>query len=132
MTMPGDLPRVRVLAVDDDPALLRALPLVLTEFDFCVAASATEAMSALAKAPVDAALVDYGLAPVNGIALLGEIARAHPQVRRYLVSGFHPSRFKEDVASGLILRTFLKPIDLPTLRAVLAGTVDDGSLPPSG
>ncbi len=65
-------------------------PLVLSEFDVVVAPSAAEAMRILARTTVDVALVDYGLAPVNGLALLAEIAAAYPNVRRYIVSGFHP------------------------------------------
>jgi DNA-binding NtrC family response regulator len=119
--VPREPGKVRVLAVDDDAALLRALPLVLSEFDVVVAPSAAEAMRILARTTVDVALVDYGLAPVNGLALLAEIAAAYPNVRRYIVSGFHPSRFEEHVARGLVLMSFLKPVEIPFLRAVLAG-----------
>jgi DNA-binding NtrC family response regulator len=125
--VPKEPQRVCVLAVDDDAALLRALPLVLSDFDVVVAPTAAEAMRVLARAPVDVALVDYGLAPVNGLTLLGQIAAAYPNVRRYIVSGFHPSRFDEHVARGLVLHAFLKPVEIPVLRAVLAGA----AAPPS-
>ena len=114
---------IRVLAVDDDVALLRALPLVFAELDVVVASSAAEAMRILARGPVDVALVDYGLAPADGLALLSEIAAAYPKVRRYIMSGFHPSRFDDEVARGLVLQSFLKPVEIPVLRAVLAGEV---------
>ena len=124
---PREPKNVRVLAVDDDVALLRALPLVFAEFDVVVAATAEEAMRVLAQGPVDVALVDYGLAPENGLALLSQIAAAYPKVRRYIVSGFHPSRFDEDVASGLVQQSFLKPVDISVLRAVLAGEAPPAS-----
>ena len=112
---------MRVLVVDDDDSLRRALPRILREFDVVVAATASDALVILAERPVDAVLTDYGIAPTDGVRLLREIASSYPTVRRYLMSGFDHTRFDEHVASGLVLQMFSKPVDIPALKAALSG-----------
>ncbi len=64
----------RVLVVDDEPQILRALRIVLREADFDVlpAATAKEALDAAALRPPDAAIVDLVLPDGDGI----EVTRA--------------------------------------------------------
>jgi DNA-binding NtrC family response regulator len=113
---------VRVLVVDDDDSLRRALPRILVGFDVVVVATAPEALRALAdRGPIDALLTDYGISPTDGLRLLREVATSYPGVRRYLMSGFDPARFDEHVASGLVLQMFPKPVDIPALKAALRG-----------
>lgn len=106
----------RILVVDDDPALRRALVRVLRAAEVVPVVSAEEALVALSGSPFDAILTDYGIEPTDGVALLGEVARAYPTLRRYLMSGFDQATFTAYVESGLILRVFPKPLDLPALR----------------
>jgi DNA-binding NtrC family response regulator len=113
---------VRVLVVDDDDSLRRALPRILREFDVVVAATASDALALLAERPVDAVLTDYGIAPMDGVRLLREIAATYPAIRRYLMSGFDHTRFEEHVASGLVLQMFAKPVDIAALKSALSGT----------
>jgi DNA-binding NtrC family response regulator len=108
---------IRLLIVDDDPALGRALVRMLRPANVVLVASAAEAVDALSRGEFDAILTDYGLEPMNGVALLSEVARAHPTSRRYLMSGFDAGRFSEHIASGLIRRMFPKPLDIAALRA---------------
>jgi DNA-binding NtrC family response regulator len=111
---------MRVLIVEDDVTLSRALSRMLVGHDLAVFSTAAEAIAELAARPAGAILTDYGIAPTDGIRLLQEVAVAHPTMRRYLMSGFEEARFDEHVASKLILRVFPKPIDLHALRAELA------------
>jgi DNA-binding NtrC family response regulator len=106
----------RILVVDDDAALRRALVRVLRAADVVPVVSAEEALLALSEGPFDAILTDYGIEPTDGVALLGEVARAYPALRRYLMSGFDPATFTAHVASGLIRRIFPTPLDLAALR----------------
>jgi DNA-binding NtrC family response regulator len=112
---------VRVLVVDDDASLRRALPRILREFDVVVAGTASEALRHLAEAGVDAVLTDYGIAPMDGVRLLREIAAAYPRIRRYLMSGFDPAKFEVHVAEGLVEQMFSKPVDIAALKAALRG-----------
>ncbi len=105
-----------MLVVDDDAALRRALIRMLRGSEVVAVESAEEALVALSENTFHAILTDYGLQPIDGLALLREVARAHPALGRYLMSGFDPATFTVHVASGLILRVFPKPIDLDALK----------------
>lgn len=65
----------RILCVDDEPAILRLLEVVLRRdgHDVVPASDARAALAALAHAPVDAALLDLGLPDRDGLELLGLI-----------------------------------------------------------
>ncbi len=64
-------PRPRVLVVDDEPQILRALKVVLREagFDAFAAETAAEALDAAAVRPPEAAIVDLVLPDGDGIDL---------------------------------------------------------------
>jgi DNA-binding NtrC family response regulator len=112
---------LRILAVDDDAPIGRALVRMLRPCHVVVVSSAEAALRALAEGTFDALLTDYGIAPTDGLTLLREVAATYPGVRRYLMSGFDPGRFDTEVASGLIMQVFPKPLEIPVLRAVLQG-----------
>jgi two-component system, OmpR family, KDP operon response regulator KdpE len=64
-------PRPRVLVVDDEPQIVRALKVVLREagFDAAAAETAAEALDAAAVRPPEAAIVDLVLPDGDGIEL---------------------------------------------------------------
>jgi len=68
---PDAAPRPRVLVVDDEPQIVRALKVVLREagFDAAAAESAAEALDAAAVRPPEAAIVDLVLPDGDGIEL---------------------------------------------------------------
>ncbi len=107
----------RVVIVEDDVSLRGALARVLRGHDLVLVATAAEGLEALASRPTDALLTDYGLAIMDGLALLREVAITHPSVNRYLMSGFDEGRFRDQLATGLIRRLFPKPVDIQALRA---------------
>jgi DNA-binding NtrC family response regulator len=107
----------RILVVDDDAAIRRALVRTLRLADVVSAASADEALRELSAHAFDAILTDYGIEPTNGVTLLQDVALAHPKVRRYLMSGFDADRFSSHLASGLILGFYAKPLDVAALRS---------------
>ena len=73
----------RVLVVDDEPQILRALRIVLREADFDVlpAATAQEALDAAALRPPDAAIVDLVLPDGDGIEVTPRPARVDARRR---------------------------------------------------
>jgi len=80
---------VRVLAVDDEPALGRMLALMLNEqgHKTVVATSAEEALDRLAAEPFDLLLTDIGMGPgMNGWELAEQVRQRWPAVR--LVFGY--------------------------------------------
>uniref|UniRef100_UPI0006E2DF30 response regulator n=1 Tax=Peterkaempfera griseoplana TaxID=66896 RepID=UPI0006E2DF30 len=63
---------IRVLVVDDDPHLLRALTIALTAggHQVATAADARTALNAAAAAPPDLAVIDLGLPDLDGITVI--------------------------------------------------------------
>jgi DNA-binding NtrC family response regulator len=111
----------RILVVDDDAALRRALVRMLRPADVVLASSAEEALELLSTSAFDAILTDYGIGPMDGVALLDQASKRCPNVRRYLMSGFDAARFAPHVTSGLIKQFFPKPLALVALRSEIRG-----------
>lgn len=72
----GELPVIRILVVDDHPAVRQGLGLLLAPEGICVCAEASdqsEALALLADAKPDLALVDLSLGGNSGEALIAEL-----------------------------------------------------------
>ena len=68
----------RVLVVDDEPAVRRALEraLQLEEYDVTLAADGQEALDQLANAPADAVILDIAMPRVDGLEVCRRMRRA--------------------------------------------------------
>lgn len=71
----------RILLVEDDPSIVRSLSELLRENAFCVDAASTqrEALSLLANAEYDLALLDLTLPDGSGYSVCAAIRQAHPE-----------------------------------------------------
>lgn len=85
----NDLSRIRVLAVDDEPAALKLLCLVLAAHPFqCTAANnGEEALVALQRQQFDAVVSDLCMPGISGMELLAEARRRHPHVAFVVTTG---------------------------------------------
>jgi two-component system KDP operon response regulator KdpE len=65
----------RVLVVDDDPQLLRAMRIALSArgYDVAVAQSGTAGLAAAQEAPTDLVIVDLGLPDMDGVTIVHAI-----------------------------------------------------------
>lgn len=117
----------RVLCVDDEPAILRLLAVVLAPdgHEAVNAASGREAMEALAHDSIDAVLLDLGLPDRDGLELVTAI-RAVSQVPVIVVSA--RSDVAEKVAALDLGATdyITKPFDGEELRARLRAALRKG------
>src|SRR5439155_25380256 len=81
----------RVLIVDDDPALLQALPealrLRMAEVTVETADSATAALDRLAVRDYDAIVTDIKMPGMDGLALLAEIRGRQPDTPTLIITG---------------------------------------------
>jgi len=110
-----DLDRVRVLAVDDDPAIVRCVALQLQALgaEAFGAGSVTEAELVLAQVPIDVALVDLHVPQVkDGIALCEWIWGMHRGVQIVVMSGDTGA----PALQGLPIRKLCKPFRAVQLR----------------
>lgn len=83
------LSRIRVLAVDDEPAALKLLGLALAAHPFqCTAANnGEEALVALQREQFDAVVSDLCMPGISGMELLAEARRRHPHVAFVVTTG---------------------------------------------
>jgi two-component system, OmpR family, KDP operon response regulator KdpE len=68
----------RVLIVDDEPALLRALSINLRarHYDIATARAGREALAEAARQPPDAVILDLGLPDIDGVEVIRELRRS--------------------------------------------------------
>ncbi len=83
-------PSVRVLVVDDEPTLRRALGelLVLEGYEVELAADGAAALALLRQSPFDAVLTDLKMPGVGGLEVLDELSRNHPRAVALVMTGY--------------------------------------------
>lgn len=115
----------RVLCVDDDPAVLRAITRVLaTRFDVTMAGGGPAALDAVRQAasPFAAVVSDLRMPELNGIGLLQCVRQHAPQTSRVLLTGNADVPSAVDaVNAGEIFRFLIKPCPPEALIEAVAG-----------
>ncbi|WP_426753987.1 response regulator [Myxococcus sp. Y35] len=114
----------RVLIVDDEPPIARALQRLLKRegFEVQIAFNGNEALERLGEFHPDIVLSDFRMPGMTGSELLQRIKRSHPLALRLIISGY--ADFKSVVASvneGEICRFISKPWDDAELVTYLKG-----------
>ncbi len=112
----------RVLVVDDDLLILRALQRVLEAQGFAVTgrSSPEEALAELRSEPANLIISDYMMPGMNGVEFLTEARRICPDAPRLLLTAANDFRVAADaVNSGEVYRLLSKPWN----HAELIGTV---------
>jgi len=126
--------RARLLLVDDEPELLRALTRALRrDAEITVAHSAAEAIEVLESGETfDLVLSDLMMPDGTGMELHGRIARDWPDLSRHMVfmtgGAFSPGAraFRDEVDNEIID----KPIDLEHVREILRDATGSGGHSP--
>jgi two-component system response regulator HupR/HoxA len=112
--------RPTLLIVDDDVQVLKvACRLLNDDWDIITATNAKEASEILRKTRFDTVLVDYEMPGENGIWLLSEIKRMHPETRRVLFSGSQPMELRQHLGDGVVDCFVPKPTSREQLRESL-------------
>lgn len=102
----------RVLVVDDDPLILRAIQRVLEAQGFEVSANLSPemALAELRETPVGLIISDYMMPGMNGVQFLMEARRICPDAPRLLLTAINDFRVAaEAVNNGEIYRLLAKP-----------------------
>jgi two-component system phosphate regulon sensor histidine kinase PhoR len=118
----------RVLIVDDDPALLEALPealrLRMSELDVETCDSAPDALGRIADEDYDAIVTDIKMPGMDGLALLDEIHKVRPETPTLLITGHG----EHDLAVQALRRGaydyIQKPIDRDYFTASLGRAIE--------
>lgn len=92
-----------VLLVDDDEHYLQATQTLLASEGYCVSAvsNARDALTTLARVPVDVALIDYSLPDLSGAELVHQVRADYGEVRIILQTGSTGHIPERDMLRGL-------------------------------
>ncbi|MEA1921507.1 MAG: response regulator [Pseudomonadota bacterium] len=117
-----------VLFVDDEQRVLKSLKrgLIGEPYRALFALSGMEALEILAAQPVQVIVSDMKMPEMNGLELLQEVARKHPDVIRIVLSGYsHTSTVLAAVNEGRIFRYITKPWSIDKdVKPALAAAVE--------
>jgi response regulator RpfG family c-di-GMP phosphodiesterase len=117
----------RILLVDDEPNVLKALYRALQPlgFELITASSGAQALKSIEKTKMNAVLTDMRMPGMDGSQLLTQIAEHHPDSRRMILTGY--SDLNKAIASineGKVHRFMTKPWDNAELRNIIRDEVD--------
>jgi FixJ family two-component response regulator len=113
----------RILIVDDDPDLLRALSrtimLRLRKVQVDAVDSANEALALLQRQPYDAVICDIKMPGMDGLALLGKIHEQQPEIPTLLITGHGEHELAIRALRGGAYDYIQKPIERDSFIAAL-------------
>jgi DNA-binding NtrC family response regulator len=116
----------RILFVDDEPSILRALRNGLwadrDRWDLVFAGGSGEALEQLATQPVDVIVSDLKMPGMDGEQLLLEVARRYPATVSILLSG-HADAEMLPMLRPVLYDILSKPCPRNHLRAVVEGAL---------
>lgn len=78
----------KILIVDDEPNILRALARVLKHYSITTASCGQEALSLAAVTEVDIVISDYKMPEMDGISFLEKFMTIQPDAIRMIVTGY--------------------------------------------
>jgi HD-like signal output (HDOD) protein len=116
------LPKVRMLFVDDETAVLKVLQAAMrsmaAEWEMHFAENGEDALALIQKLPFDAVISDMRMPGMNGAQLLNHVLKLCPGSLRIILSGYSDL---QDVIScvGLVHQFLNKPCKLADLRTSL-------------
>ncbi|NEW08144.1 response regulator transcription factor [Paenibacillus sp. SYP-B3998] len=118
----------RVFIVDDEPFILEGLYDIIdwAEVGLEIVGQASDgqkALEALQETSVDILMTDISMPVMNGLDLIREARKVHPDLKVIVLSGFDEfSYLKEGMMLG-IENYLLKPINIKELKATLHNTI---------
>jgi two-component system, NtrC family, response regulator HydG len=129
LTSSGSAPRV--LVVDDDPAAVRALALMLGSDGFSVetCVDGAEACALLRRETFDAILTDLDMPGMDGRQLLEATRDVRGPAIVLVVSAYSPWQSEDAMKELGVRRHFMKPLDYEALLDELVAAT--GFTPPS-
>lgn len=112
----------RVLCVDDEPHVLRALQWLLQkDFDIHTAATAADGLRAMQRHDFDVVVSDQRMPGVTGVEFLRQVRDVAPRAMRILLTGYSDlDAMVRSVNESEVFRFITKPWDIRTLPKLIA------------
>jgi DNA-binding NtrC family response regulator len=113
-------PRIRVLCIDDEARILRALKALFRDMEVYTTTDPAEAIRWAAEKDIDVLVCDQRMPKMQGIEVLREVRIRHPRAMRLLLTGYADlNAVIGSVNEGEVFRYINKPWDNTELRAVV-------------
>lgn len=118
--------KARILCVDDEPGILRALSWVLKkDYSISTANSGEEALKILQDQDFEVIISDQRMPGMMGAELLEKASQMQPQAIRILLTGYSDMEYVLDaINKGEIFRFIKKPWHIPELKRIVGEAVD--------
>lgn len=119
---PLDKRKGRVLCVDDEPNILRALFWLLRkDFQVVTAESGAEGLDIIRKGDFDVVISDNRMPGMNGVDFLGQVKTLAPRAMRILLTGYSDMQAViQSVNHSEVFRFVSKPWDVVELPLLVA------------
>jgi len=117
--------RYRILVVDDEKEVLKALSSVITRAaqfncDVVTAENAQKALQEMENQVFDIVLTDYKMPGMNGVELLREVNSRYPDTVRMLITGYSDLNTAREAINKAEVNNYIeKPWDNEELRLVI-------------
>lgn len=123
----------RVLCVDDEPHVLRALQWLLQkDFDIQTAGSAQEALRLVARQDFDVVVSDQRMPGVTGVEFLREVRKIAPRAMRILLTGYSDlDAMVRSVNESEVFRFITKPWDIRELPKLITEAAETARAAPA-
>ena len=123
----SDVEKIRVMVVDDHPAIWEALSFALSRTSdmeiYCTASNIIEAMRIIESSRPNVAVVDLSLGNDNGLELLERLRERFPKVKAVVWTGHSETHFAERAlragASGFVTKDQPSSVVIHAIRAAM-------------
>lgn len=121
-----DATKGRVLCVDDEPHVVRALQWLLRkDFEVHTATNAADALRLIAQHDFDVVVSDQRMPGMTGVEFLRDVRRAAPRAMRILLTGYSDlDAMLRSVNESEVYRFVTKPWDIKELPRLIAEAVE--------
>jgi CheY-like chemotaxis protein len=134
---PGRAPKFRVLVVDDEPSVCKAIKLLLEHegHEVCTVESGEAALALLGQQMFDVVMTDFCMPGMKGDELVARVKQLHPSKPIIMSTAFAEEYEMLAKQPGHVDALLMKPFSREALRdaiyeVVPAGTADPGSHTP--
>jgi CheY-like chemotaxis protein len=118
---------INFLVVDDDPIMIRLVSLMLGKEGYVVhgATSGADALAILRYQPIDILLTDYSMPEMNGVELIEEARKMHPDLLIYIVTAYAADYVERYGAVEGVEAVIPKPLDYKPFLQSLKYALDN-------
>jgi len=119
----------QILAVDDDPAVLKSIKTVFDdEYHFHFAQNATEGLALIDKEDIQLAIIDLGLPDMNGIQLLKKIKETNPVIEIIVLTADNSLHSGIEAMKSGAYDYVVKPFDVDQIILVVKNALEKAGL----